>query len=74
MTSFQISYDGSALAAVSIEGKAETRNDLVTFQKIIEGDSDFSEVEVPISDLAPASHIQFSMQMNARMAASDQTQ
>ncbi|MDR3557996.1 MAG: hypothetical protein P4L61_00540 [Candidatus Pacebacteria bacterium] len=74
ITSFQTSYDSGTQAAVSIEGKADTRNDLVTFQKIVEGDQDFSNVEVPISDLAPASHIQFSMQMEAAVQSSDQTQ
>ena len=70
ITSFDISYDGSALSTLSIDGLADTRSDLVTFRNIIEGDQVFSGVQVPISDLAPASHIQFSMRVSASLQSS----
>jgi zona occludens toxin (predicted ATPase) len=70
ITSFDISYDGSALSTLTIDGMADTRSDLVTFKNIIEGNQVFSGVEVPISDLAPASHIQFSMSVSASLPSS----
>jgi hypothetical protein len=64
ITSFDVSYADSNHSTVIIQGMADTRGDLVTFRNILEGDQVFAGVEVPISDLAPASHIQFSMQMS----------
>jgi hypothetical protein len=49
---------------------ADTRGDLVTFRNILEGDQVFAGVEVPISDLASASNIQFSMQMSVSQPSS----
>jgi hypothetical protein len=51
---------------------AATRGDLVTFRQILEGDKTFSGVDVPISDLAPSSHLQFSMQMSAVLSGTPQ--
>jgi hypothetical protein len=70
ITSFDVSYAGSDHSVVVIKGLAATRGDLVTFRNILEGDQVFSGVEVPISDLASASHIQFSMQMSVTLPSS----
>ena len=70
ITSFDVSYAGSDHSTVIIKGLAATRGNLVTFRNILEGDQVFSGVEVPISDLAPASHIQFSMQMSVTLPSS----
>jgi len=67
ISSFNVSSNGPDSMAVSIQGLADTRSDLVTFKNILEGDQDFSGVTVPISDLASAMHIQFSMSMTATM-------
>src|ERR1035437_378068 len=70
ITSFGISYASSDHSTVVIKGLAATRGDLVTFRDILEGDHVFAGVEVPISDLASASHIQFSMQMSSTLPSS----
>ena len=67
ITSFRVEYAGTASSSVSIEGTAATRNDLVAFRQILEGDKSFTDVQVPISDLAPSSNIQFSMQMSVAL-------
>ncbi len=70
ITSFDISSAGPLSAALTINGTAATRDDLVTFKNVLEGDSVFSNVEEPISDLASAENIQFSMQMSAALSSS----
>src|ERR1035437_3349552 len=70
ITSFDVSYAGSDHSTVIIQGMADTRGDLVTFRNILEGDQVFAGVQVPISDLASASHIQFSMQMSVTLPSS----
>jgi hypothetical protein len=67
--SLDVSNDGSGHLTITIQGTALTRDDLVTFRNIIQGDKDFSGVDVPISDLASAIDIQFSMQMSYSLPA-----
>lgn len=73
IASFDVAYSGAASSTVTIEGSAATRDDLVAFKKVLEADTAFSGVEIPISDLAPSSDLQFSLQMSAALAEPQQT-
>ena len=71
ITSFDVSGgSGKSSSSVVLEGVADTRGDLEAFENILEGDQAFSNVVVPISDLASASNIQFSLQMTASLPRS----
>lgn len=50
--------------SVSIQGVAATRDTLVAFQRALDGDPEFSNVVLPISDLAASTDIEFGITMD----------
>jgi uncharacterized phage-associated protein len=49
--------------AVIVQGKSATREALLDFQKSLEGDQLFSQVELPLSDLAKSKNISFGIRI-----------
>ena len=49
------------VSAIDITAVAETRQDIITFLDLVQKNDRFGEVEVPISDLAKARDIKFSV-------------
>ncbi len=50
---------GTALATISISGTASSRDSLLSFKKSLEGDTHFSGINLPVSDLVKNSNIPF---------------
>ncbi|HEY4503783.1 MAG TPA: hypothetical protein VJJ28_01585 [Candidatus Paceibacterota bacterium] len=67
INSFELSYavGTSTPVEVIIQGKAMTREALMTFKKGLEGDIAFSKVELPVSDLAKNKDISFALRLIA---------
>ena len=65
VTSFEASRDTgtSTPVRVIIQGKAVSREGLTTFKSVLERDSFFTQVELPVSDLAKSKDISFSMRL-----------
>lgn len=68
ITSFALSREmtTTTLAAVTLQGRAGTRESLLDFKKQLEGDKTFLRIELPLSDLAKNKNISFSMRLKAR--------
>jgi hypothetical protein len=49
--------------AVIVQGKSVTRESLLDFKKNLEGDAVFSQVELPLSDLAKSKNISFGLRI-----------
>lgn len=64
--SFDMSYslNNSTTTNVVIQGKAISREALVSFKKKLESDASFKNINLPISDLAKSKNIEFSLRMN----------
>lgn len=65
VSSFDVQYAGNKASTVTLSGIALTRGSLVAFRDALEADKSFSGVMVPLSDLAPASNIAFSIKLSA---------
>lgn len=57
---------GSEKGAVTVAGKASTREALVSFSKRLQGEPSFSSVNLPVSSLAKARDIAFSIVIDAK--------
>jgi hypothetical protein len=60
-TAAMIAGDSPMPASISLEGKAENRESLTAFGKLIEGRSEFSAVNIPVSNFVKERDITFSM-------------
>lgn len=58
-----------SVGSVSVEGKADNREDLVLFKESLDRTGAFSSVALPISNLALDKDIRFSMTVNVRFAS-----
>jgi hypothetical protein len=65
LTTIEVAYQKNASSTLSLSGFAESRDDLVYFRHVLENDPDYGGVSVPISDLAPDSHLPFSFTISA---------
>ena len=67
LTDFELAHDpsGSSLTqtTVSISGHADTRDELVAFKYALDNDTEFSTVDLPISDLSASEDIKFTISL-----------
>ncbi len=56
----------STLGRVSVQGKALSREALLEFKKSIEGDKTFTDIELPLSDLAKSKNLDFNLRFKIR--------
>ncbi len=61
ITDFEISRSGAAGTVIVIQGKAASRDALVSFKNNLASDSRFSKVDLPVGDLASDTNISFSI-------------
>ncbi len=64
---YSSTYVDSTHASLSITGKSVNRNALVTFVKTLQQDKKFSNIELPVSDLARDSDIPFTLQIKEKI-------
>ncbi len=66
LTNIMYSSTGTSTAQIAIEGVADTRNDLVTFEKNIEKAAYFDTVDLPVSNLAKEKKVEFTLNLTKK--------
>ena len=66
VTSLLYSKSPNGNQKITVQGVAGTRDDLTAFTQALEGDSRIASVNLPISDLAADSNVQFSFDVIAK--------
>lgn len=58
---FSVGYEKNTLTALTLQGTAQRREDLIAFKRALEAQPVFISATIPISDLAREQNISFSM-------------
>lgn len=66
-TAFSVAKVGTTTYNISIQGIAPTRNSLLTFKTNFENLATGNKVELPVSELAKSTNIQFSLQLKQEL-------
>jgi hypothetical protein len=67
LTSIAIDRIGSSTVSITLQGNAPTREGLLTFKKHLEDLSPGNKVDLPVSELAKSTNIQFSLKLNQQL-------
>jgi hypothetical protein len=62
-TGFSVAKSGTTTYSINLQGIAPTRNSLLSFKSNFENLAPGNKVELPVSELAKSSNINFSLQL-----------
>lgn len=66
-TAFSTAKTGTTTYSINVQGVAPTRNSLLTFKSAFESLASGNRVDLPVSELAKSTNIQFSLQLKQEL-------